>query len=259
VRAIRPSQYPEAHRPSAPGQYPIAVTARRLDSRHESVPRGTRAVSAPRAVGCVLEALSRLHTEPSRAASVPASGPRDPSRAGLSVSGAATRPPATLAFAPTLSQASFTAPQRPPGYLARPRPAPPTLGAPNTSVPRSLVTQAHRPSVPPGARAVSKPPSPGLATSVQASGPGGPKQSGTQQTHAHRMTVPFRRATRPNGPSQVSQWVRPRFEPGALTTDPLCNVQWRAGVQNTERAHACTRALGGRRTGSRAKERERER
>ena len=61
----------------------------------ESVPRGTRAVSAPRAVGCALVALGRLPTEPSRATSVPASGPRVPSRASLSVPGAATRPPAT--------------------------------------------------------------------------------------------------------------------------------------------------------------------
>ena len=66
----------------------------------ESVPRGTRAVSAPRAVGCVLVAWNRLFTEPSRATSVPASGPRVPSRANLSVPGAATRPPATRAFAP---------------------------------------------------------------------------------------------------------------------------------------------------------------
>jgi len=66
----------------------------------ESVPRGARAVSAPRAVGCVLMAWNRLLTEPSRATSVPASGPRVPGRANLSVPGAATRPPATRAFAP---------------------------------------------------------------------------------------------------------------------------------------------------------------
>ena len=177
--------------------------------------------------------------------------------------------PSDAGLRPTLSQASSTAPQRPSGYRSRPRPAPPPLGAAalaNTSVPRSLVTPAHRPSVPqshrpsvPQAHGPSVPPPPGLATSVRASGPRGPEQSGSQQTHAHRTTVPFRNAARPNGPSQVSQWVRPRFEPGALTTDPLCIVQWRAGVQNTERVHACARALDGRWTGARAKELERER
>ena len=80
----------------------------------ESVPRGTRAVSAPRAVGCVLVTLGRLPTGPSQATSVPASGPRVPSRASLSVPGAATRPPATRAFAPR------SAKQPPPLHKVRP-------------------------------------------------------------------------------------------------------------------------------------------
>ncbi len=94
--ARHPSQCPNAHRPSAPKSVPLSCNraAVRL-APSESVPRGTRAVSAPRAVGCALVALGRLPTEPSRATSVPASGPRAPSRANLSVPGAATRPPAT--------------------------------------------------------------------------------------------------------------------------------------------------------------------
>ena len=116
----------------------------------------------------------------SRAASVPASGPPGPQPSGSQRVRGGQPTPSDAGLRPTLSQASFTAPQRPPVYLARPRPAPPTLGAAalaNTSVPRSLVTQAHRPSVPqahrpsvPQAHRPSVPPAPGLATSVQASG-----------------------------------------------------------------------------------------
>jgi hypothetical protein len=72
---------------------PTRAVSRRTAVRcapSESVPRGTRAVSAPRAVGCVLLALGRLPTEPSRATSVPASGPRAPAER---VSACPGRPP----------------------------------------------------------------------------------------------------------------------------------------------------------------------
>jgi len=64
----------------------------------ESVPRGTRAVSAPRAVGCVLVALGRPPAEPSRATSVPASGSR--AKRVSACPGRPPDPPATRAFAP---------------------------------------------------------------------------------------------------------------------------------------------------------------
>jgi hypothetical protein len=64
----------------------------------ESVPRGTRAVSAPRAVGCVLMALGGRPTEPSRATSVPASGSQ--AKRVSACPGRPPDPPATRAFAP---------------------------------------------------------------------------------------------------------------------------------------------------------------
>ncbi len=87
----------------------------------ESVPRGTRAVSAPRAVGCVLVALGRLPTEPSRATSVPASGVPGPQPSESQRARDGHPTPSDAGLRPTLSQASSTAPQRPPGYRSRPR------------------------------------------------------------------------------------------------------------------------------------------
>ena len=94
--ARHPSQCPEAHRPSAPSQCPIAVTARRLDSRHPSQYPEAHGPSVPHAR---LDApwwrwASGLPSQAERPASQPA-GPGVPSRASLSVPGAATRPPAT--------------------------------------------------------------------------------------------------------------------------------------------------------------------
>jgi hypothetical protein len=113
VRAIRVSAPRHTGRQPQVSTHSCSRAAVRL-APSESVPRGTRAISAPRAVGCVLVALGRLPTEPSRATSVPASGPRVPSRASLSVPGAATRPPATRAFAPRSGK------QPPPLHNVRP-------------------------------------------------------------------------------------------------------------------------------------------
>ena len=110
VRAIRVSAPRHTGRQPQVSTHSCSRAAVRL-APSESVPRGTRAVSAPRAVGCVLVALGRLPTEPSRATSVPASGPRVPSRASLSVPGAA---PATRALAPR------SAKQPPPLHNVRP-------------------------------------------------------------------------------------------------------------------------------------------
>ena len=80
----------------------------------ESVPRGTRAVSTPRAVGRALAALGRLPTEPSRATSVPASGPPSPQPSDSQrVRGGHPAPS---------DAASSTAPQRPPGTDPDPGP-----------------------------------------------------------------------------------------------------------------------------------------
>jgi len=94
--ARHPSQCPEAHRPSAPGQCPIAVTARRLDSRHPSQYPEAHGPSVPHAR---MDApwqrwASGLPSQAERPASQPA-GPGVPSRSSHSVPGAAIRPPAT--------------------------------------------------------------------------------------------------------------------------------------------------------------------
>jgi hypothetical protein len=80
----------------------------------ESVPRGSRAVSAPRAVRCVPVASGRLPTEPSRATSVPASGPPGPQPSETQRARGGNPTPSVAGLRPVLSQAPSTAPQRPP-------------------------------------------------------------------------------------------------------------------------------------------------
>jgi hypothetical protein len=74
-------------------------------------------LSVPRArlVGSQRRRAHRLSSRAERPASQPA-GPRVPSRASLSVPGAATRPPSVAGLRPALSQAPSTAPQRPHMY-----------------------------------------------------------------------------------------------------------------------------------------------
>ena len=80
----------------------------------ESVPRGSRAVSAPRAVGRALVALGLRPTGPSRATSVPASGPRGPQPIESQRARGGHPAPSDAAFS--------TAPQRPPGTDPDPGP-----------------------------------------------------------------------------------------------------------------------------------------
>ncbi len=133
----RPAQAPSIARPSAPGsdpepgprlrhwptsQYSMAVTARRLVSRPPSQYPEAHGLSVPRArLG---EPCSVGPTRLSRRAEQPATPPSE-----SSVPGATTRPPSVAGLRPSLGQAPSTAPQRPPGYRSRPRPAPPPLGA----------------------------------------------------------------------------------------------------------------------------------
>jgi hypothetical protein len=114
--ARHPSQCPEAHRPSAPSQYPIAVTARRLDSRHPSqcpeahwpsVPRARLDASWWRWAACL----------PSRAER-PASQPAGPGSPAKRVSACPGRPPDPQRRGP--SPRARSAKHPPPRHSVRP-------------------------------------------------------------------------------------------------------------------------------------------
>jgi len=173
----------------------------------ESVPRGTRAVSPPRAVRW---ALQRPAHPTFHRAERPAAQPSESQRAGSDHPTSQHRGPSSRARPSALHRATASARVPIPtqarasatgGGCTGQHISAQIIGNPGA---QAVSAQAHRPSVP-QAHGPSVPPPPGLATSVQASGPRGPKQSGTRQTHAHRTTVPFRKAARPNGLSQVSQ------------------------------------------------------
>jgi len=108
ARAIRVSA------PRHTGRQPQVSTPSVRLAPSESVPRGTRAVSAPRAVGCALVALGLRPTEPSRATSVPASGPRGPQPSESQRARGGHPAPSDAA--------SSTAPRRPPGTDPDPGP-----------------------------------------------------------------------------------------------------------------------------------------
>ena len=137
----RPAHVPSTARRSAPGsdpdpgprlrhwptsQYPMAVTARRLVSRHPSQYPEAHGPSVPRA-----RLGGPCNVRPTRLSRRADAEPSDrrPSPASLSVPGATIRPPSIAGLRPALGQAPSTALQRPPGYRSRPRPAPPPLGA----------------------------------------------------------------------------------------------------------------------------------
>ena len=137
----RPAHAPSSARQSAPGsdpdpgprlrhwstsQYPMAVTARRLVSRHPSQYPWAHGPSVPRA-----RLGGPCNVWPTRLSRRADAEPSDrrPSPASLSVPGATIRPPSIAGLRSALGQAPSTAPQRPPGYRSRPRPAPPPLGA----------------------------------------------------------------------------------------------------------------------------------
>ncbi len=108
-------------------QYSMVITTRLLVSRHPS--QYPKAVSAPRAVSWGPEASGPPTFKPSRATSVPASGPPDPQPSETQRARGGHPTPSVAGLRPALGQAPSTAPQRLPGCQSRPRPAPPPLGA----------------------------------------------------------------------------------------------------------------------------------
>ncbi len=121
----------------------MAITARRLVSRHPS--------QYPEAHGPSVPRWGPPTLNPSRATSVPASGPPGPQPSESQRARGGHPTPSAAGLRPALSQAPSTAPQRPPGYRSRPRPAPPPLGAAalaNTkSARRSLTLQQSTPNI----------------------------------------------------------------------------------------------------------------
>ncbi len=122
--ARHPSQCPEAHRPSAPSQYPIPVTARRLVSRRPSQCPEAHGPSVPRAR---LDAPWRrwaacLPSQAERPAYQPA-GSGSPAERFSACPG---RPPGPQRLG-ILHRATASA-----RYRSRPRPAPPPLGGSGT-------------------------------------------------------------------------------------------------------------------------------
>jgi hypothetical protein len=108
----------------------MAITARRLVSHHPSQYPEAHQLSVPRTR---LDGAQRRRAhptfKPSRATSVPASGPLGPQPSESPRARGGHLTPSVVGLRPALSQAPSTAPQRPPGYQSRPRPAPPPLGA----------------------------------------------------------------------------------------------------------------------------------
>ncbi len=119
-------------------QYPMATTARRLVSRHPSQYPEAHGPSVPRArLDGAQPRRSHPTFKPSRATSVPASGPPGPQPSESQRVRGGHPTPSVAGLRPALSQAPSTAPQRPPEYRSQPRPAPPPLGAAalaNTSI-----------------------------------------------------------------------------------------------------------------------------
>ena len=154
VRPVGPGRRFSARDPASPGVACSTLVPRR--ARLAGARRSVRAirVSTPRHTGrqCPARGWMRpggvgppaYRAKPSdQRPSQRAPGPQ-PSESQRARGGRPT--PSDAGLRPTLSQASSTAPQRPPGYRSRPRPAPPPLGAAalaNTSVPSGSQAGHH--------------------------------------------------------------------------------------------------------------------